>query len=386
MRWILGLLLVVVVLAGVGLLVGPGIAEARLNPVEAHQPYTVTDKAKALHQTLDMADLHADTLLWGRNILERGTRGHVDIPRLVEGRFAVQVFSTVTKSPKGQNYKQNSSDSDQITTLAMLNAWPPATWNSLLQRALFQGERLDGFVKASNGALVQLKSKADLAGVMARRAKGEAVVGGLLATEGAHPLEGNIDNVKRLYDAGFRMVGLQHFFDNELGGSLHGLSKAGLTPFGYQAVKAIEAQGMIVDVAHSSEQVVRDVLQIATRPFVVSHSGVHGVCPSPRNISDDLMKEIAAKGGLIGIGYWEGAVCDYTPDGVAKAIKYAVNLVGVDHVALGSDYDGTTSVKFDASESAALVDALQRQGLSDDDIRKVAGGNTIRFLQENLPD
>jgi microsomal dipeptidase-like Zn-dependent dipeptidase len=113
---------------------------------------------------------------------------------------------------------------------------------------------------------------------------------------------------------------------------------------------------------------------------------VHGVCPSPRNISDDLMKEIAAKGGLIGIGYWEGAVCDYTPDGVAKAIKYAVNLVGVDHVALGSDYDGTTSVKFDASESAALIDALQRQGLSDDDIRKVAGGNTIRFLQENLPD
>jgi microsomal dipeptidase-like Zn-dependent dipeptidase len=386
MRWILGLLLVLVALAGATLLVGPGIAEDRMNPVEPHAAYVVSDKAKALHKTLDMADLHADTLLWGRNILVRGTRGHVDIPRLIEGRFAVQVFSTVTKSPKGQNYNQNSSDTDQITTLAMLNAWPRATWNSLLERALYQGANLARFADASGGALVQLKSKADLQKVLDLRAKGGNVVGGLLATEGAHPLEGKIENVKRLYDAGFRMIGLQHFFDNELGGSLHGLSKAGLTPFGYQAVKAIEGQGMIIDVAHSSEQVVSDVLQIASKPIVVSHSGVHGVCPSPRNISDKLMVEIAAKGGLIGIGYWDGAVCDYTPDGVAKAIKYAVNLVGVDHVALGSDYDGTTSVKFDASESVALIDALQRQGLSDDDIRKVAGGNTIRFLQERLPD
>jgi len=386
MRWILGLLLVLVALAGATFLVGPGIAEDRMNPVEPHAAYVVSDKAKALHKTLDMADLHADTLLWGRNILVRGTRGHVDIPRLIEGRFAVQVFSTVTKSPKGQNYNQNSSDTDQITTLAMLNAWPRATWNSLLERALYQGANLARFADASGGALVQLKSKAELQKVLDLRAKGGNVVGGLLATEGAHPLEGKIENVKRLYDAGFRMIGLQHFFDNELGGSLHGLSKAGLTPFGYQAVKAIEGQGMIIDVAHSSEQVVSDVLQIASKPIVVSHSGVHGVCPSPRNISDKLMVEIAAKGGLIGIGYWDGAVCDYTPDGVAKAIKYAVNLVGVDHVALGSDYDGTTSVKFDASESVALIDALQRQGLSDDDIRKVAGGNTIRFLQERLPD
>jgi microsomal dipeptidase-like Zn-dependent dipeptidase len=386
MRWILGLLLVLVVLVGATLIFGPGILEDLSNPVEPHAAYVVSDKAKALHQTLNMADLHADTLVRGRDMLQRGTRGHVDIPRLVEGRFAVQVFSTVTKSPEDQNYNRNTDDTDEITTLAMFSFWPRATWSSLLERALYQGGNLARFAETSGGALIQIKSKADLQKVLDLRAKGGNVVGGMLAIEGAHALEGKIENVKRVYDAGFRMIGLQHFFDNELGGSLHGLSKAGLTPFGYQAVKAIEGQGMIIDVAHSSEQVVSDVLQIATKPIVVSHTGIHGICPTPRNISDKLMVEIAAKGGLIGIGYWDAAVCDYTPDGVAKAIKFAVNLVGVDHVALGSDYDGATSVKFDASESVALIDALQRQGLSDDDIRKVAGANTIRFLQERLPD
>jgi microsomal dipeptidase-like Zn-dependent dipeptidase len=233
---------------------------------------------------------------------------------------------------------------------------------------------------------VLVRRKADLAGVMEKRAAGSKIVAGVLATEGAHPLEGNLDNLKRLHDAGFRMIGLHHFFDNELGGSLHGVSKGGLSPFGFQAVKAMEEMGIIIDLAHSSEQVVADVLEIATKPIVISHTGVRGTCKSPRNLSDESMKAIAAKGGLIGIGYWEGAVCDYTPTGVAKAIKYAVDLVGEEHVALGSDYDGSTTVKFDASESVALVDALLKAGLTEDQIRKVTGSNTIRFLQERLPD
>jgi microsomal dipeptidase-like Zn-dependent dipeptidase len=148
----------------------------------------------------------------------------------------------------------------------------------------------------------------------------------------------------------------------------------------------MEEMGIIVDVAHSSEQVVADVLEIATKPIVVSHTGVRGTCNSPRNLSDERMKAIAAKGGLIGIGYWEGAVCDYTPAGVAKAIKYAVDLVGEDHVALGSDYDGSTTVKFDAAESVALVDELLKAGLTEAQVRKITGGNTIRFLMEHLPD
>jgi membrane dipeptidase len=384
-RWLIGIGAVLALLGAGALMAAPAVVESRLNKVETHAPYVIGARAKALHAQLNMADLHADTLLWGRDVLSRSTRGHVDVPRLVEGRFALQVFSTVTKSPEGQNYDKNTGDTDVITTLVKISMWPTRTWDSLLERALYQAERLNEAAKRDPKALLVVRTRADLESLMARRATGELVVGGLLATEGAHPLEGKIENLRKLHDAGFRMVGLHHFFDNELGGSLHGVSKGGLSPFGIEAVRAIEGMGMIVDVAHSSEKVVEDVLAHATRPIVVSHTGVRGACKSARNLSDEHMRAIAAKGGLIGIGYWPGAVCDSTPKGVAKSLRYAADLVGVDRVALGSDYDGSTTVRFDASESAALVQAMVDAGFTDEEIGKITGGNVLALLAALLP-
>lgn len=386
MRWAVRILVLLLVLLGSGYVFGSAILEASLNKVTPHAAGAPGNEAQALHATLDMVDLHADTLLWGRDVLERGTRGHVDVPRLVEGRFAVQVFSTVSKTPRGQNYDRNTGDTDSITLLALINAWPPRTWNSLVERAVFQAERLRNAARTSPEALVLLLRKDDIRNLMKARAGGARTVGGLLSTEGAHALEGRIENVKRLHDAGYRMIGMTHFFDNEVGGSLHGVSREGLSPFGFQAVRAMEEAGIIVDLAHASEKMVADVLQVATRPPLVSHTGVRGTCDSARNLSDNTMKAIAAKGGLIGIGYWKGAVCDDTPAGVAKAIRYAVDLVGEDHVALGSDYDGSTTVTFDASQSAALVEAMMKAGLTNEQIAKISGGNAIRFLEANLPD
>jgi microsomal dipeptidase-like Zn-dependent dipeptidase len=386
MRWAVRILVLLLVLLGSGYVFGSAILEASLNKVTPHAAGAPGDEAQALHATLDMVDLHADTLLWGRDVLERGTRGHVDVPRLVEGRFAVQVFSTVSKTPRGQNYDRNTGDTDSITLLALINAWPPRTWNSLVERAIFQAERLRNAARTSPEALVLLLRKEDIRNLMKARAGGARTVGGLLSTEGAHALEGRIENVKRLHDAGYRMIGMTHFFDNEVGGSLHGVSREGLSPFGFQVVRAMEEAGIIVDLAHASEKMVADVLQVATRPPLVSHTGVRGTCDSTRNLSDNTMKAIAAKGGLIGIGYWKGAVCDDTPAGVAKAIRYAVDLVGEDHVALGSDYDGSTTVTFDASQSATLVEAMMKAGLTSEQIAKISGGNAIRFLEANLPD
>lgn len=385
-RWIAWIGGALVVLGAGGLWAAPAVVEGQLNRVEVHARYVISAEAKTLHATLNMADLHADTLLWGRDVLQRGTRGHVDVPRLAEGRFALQVFSTVTKTPRGQNYDKNTGDTDMIAILVRANLWPVRTWDSLLERALYQAELLNKAAARDPKALVVVRNRADLAALLARRAKGERVVGGLLATEGAHPLEGDLANLKKLYDAGFRMIGLHHFFDNELGGSLHGVSKGGLSPFGIQAVRAIEEMGMIVDIAHSSEKVVDDVLAVSTRPVVVSHTGVRGACDSARNLSDAHMRAIAAKGGLIGIGFWPGAVCDSTPTGVAKSIRYAADLVGVDHVALGSDYDGSTTVRFDASESAALVQALMKAGFNEAEIRKITGDNVLAFLAAQLPE
>jgi microsomal dipeptidase-like Zn-dependent dipeptidase len=181
------------------------------------------------------------------------------------------------------------------------------------------------------------------------------------------------------------MMGLHHFFDNKLGGSLHGVSKAGLSGFGHDAVVEMNLLGIMIDVAHSSEAVVDDVLALSTTPLVVSHTGVRGACDQPRNISDDHMRRIAAAGGLIGIGYWDGAVCDATPAGVAKSIAYAVKLVGEEHVGLGSDYDGATSVYFDTSELSVLTQALLNEGLNEKQIRAVMGGNQISFFRKYLP-
>jgi len=364
---------------------GPGYLEKGINQVIDHEVYEISEEARALHASLTAADLHSDTLLWHRDVLDHGNRGHVDIPRLVEGRVAVQVFSTVTKAPKALNYEENTGDSDQITGAVILQRWPIRTWGSLYERARYQAQRLDKAARRSDGALVFLRTRSDLDAVLAARTNGTTVTGGLMATEGSHALDGALENIQNLYDEGFRMMGLHHFFDNKLGGSLHGVSQAGLSDFGRDAVREMNRLGVMVDVAHSSETVVDEVLALSTTPLVVSHTGVRGVCDSPRNISDDHMQSIAAGGGLIGIGYWDGAVCDATPAGVAKSIKYAVNLVGREHVALGSDYDGATSVYFDTSELSALTQALLDEGLNEEEIRAVMGGNQIRFFQKYLP-
>ena len=376
-------LIVVAILVAFG--IGPGYLEKGLNRVVEHEAYVISDEARALHATLIAADLHSDTLLWHRDVLDHGKRGHVDVPRLMKGGVAVQVFSTVTKAPKSLNYDQNTGDSDQVTGAVILQRWPVRTWRSLYERARYQAQRLEKAAQHSDGELVFLRTRADLETVLMARANETPVTGGLMATEGSHALDGSLDNIQNLYNEGFRMMGLHHFFDNKLGGSLHGLSKAGLTDFGRDAVKEMNRLGIMIDVAHSSEAVVDETLELSTTPLIVSHTGVQGECDSPRNISDDHMRRIAAAGGLIGIGYWEGAVCDATPAGVASSIAYAVNLVGEEHVGLGSDYDGATSVYFDTSELSALTQALLNEGLDEKQIRAVMGGNQIRFFQSYLP-
>ncbi len=365
---------------------GPAYLENKLNRVFEHEPYVISSQARALHSSINAADLHADTLLWNRDILKRGKRGHVDIPRLVEGGVAIQVFSTVTKVPRSLNYEANRGDSDQITAAAILQLWPIPTWNSLYERASYQAARLDKAARRSAGKLIVLRTRKDLEAVLTARANGKPVVGGLLATEGSHALDGSLDNIQNLYAQGFRMMSLQHFFDNQLGSSLHGIKQTGLTDFGREAILEMNRLGIMIDVAHSSEAVVDEVLSLSTTPLLVSHSGVRGVCDSPRNISDELLQNIAAAGGLVGIGYWDGAVCDATAAGIAKSIVYAVHLLGRDHVALGSDYDGGTQVYFDTSELAVLTQALLGAGLSEDVIRAVMGGNQIRFFRKYLPE
>jgi microsomal dipeptidase-like Zn-dependent dipeptidase len=354
-----------------------------LNAVIEHAPYAISFREQALHDSLFIADLHADTLLWRRDPAKRHNYGQTDLPRLREGGVNLQVFATVTKSPRGLNFDNNAADApDDITLLAKAQLWPPRTWNSLYERAAFQAERLHKLEANPANKLKILRRKSDL------ETPEKGLLLGLLATEGAHPLEGDLENIDRLYDAGFRMMGLQHFFDNKLGGSLHGVKKGGLTAFGRDAVRAMAQKKIIIDVAHSSYNVVQDVLAVTDKPVIISHGGIRGGCTETktRNLPDEILKQIAQRRGLIGIAYFNPAICNAAPSGIAKSIIRAVNLLGEDVIALGSDFDGSVHTHLDTSELAAITQALRDQGLEARVIRKIMGGNVKRFLLENLPE
>ncbi|WP_308367075.1 MULTISPECIES: membrane dipeptidase [unclassified Microbulbifer] len=363
----------------------PGIEQGRNKRTGPKYP-PLSEEAAALHRSLVVGDLHADSFLWARNLENEADYGHLDLPRARRGNLAIQVFTAVTKSPRGQNYGENSSKAvDNITLLAIVQGWPPRTWNSLLQRALHHAERVTKLERRAPDQLALVRDAADLRRVLAARAKGGEQLAAILGIEGAHPLEGELGNIGVLYDAGYRVMGLQHFFDNELGGSLHGRSGAGLTEFGRAAVREMAARSIVIDVAHSSEQVVRDVLDLVDRPLILSHTGLKGTCDTPRNISDELMQEIAGGGGLIGIGYWDAAVCETSPRGIVKTLRYAIDLLGLEHVALGSDFDGSVITAFDVSELGLLTEEMLRQGFSETEIRKVMGENVRDFFLAQLP-
>ncbi len=384
-RWLIGLLALLLVAAAAFFLFAPGMIERGTNKIDGKPLLQVGEHAKALHKTLTIVDLHSDSLLWSRDFLKRADRGHMDLPRLAEGNVALQILSSTTKAPKGQNYDANGDDTDIVTSLVIAQLQPVRTWNSLLERSLWHAEKLHRAVAASQGRLMAVATQPQLDALLAaRRTKAPPPVGAMLSVEGLHDLEGDIDNLDKLYAAGIRMAGITHFFDNIFAGSMHGLKKGGLTPLGRQVVQRMEAKGMIVDIAHCSHACVADILTMARRPVVSSHGGVQATCGVNRNLSDDEIRGVAATGGVIGIGYWDAAVCDTSPASVAKAMKHVRDLVGIDHVALGSDYDGATTVRFDTSKLVQVTQALIDAGFTDEEIRAAMGGNAIRVIRAGL--
>ncbi|MEP6924639.1 MAG: dipeptidase [Pyrinomonadaceae bacterium] len=372
--------------AGVFFIVLPPLVADWLNPTVNQPPYQVSENARHMHSQLFVADLHCDALLWNRNLLERNATGHVDLPRLREGNVALQIFSVVTKSPRGLNIENNSDNSDTIFWLTLAQHQPLATLNSLMARAVNQAQHLENFAENSNHKFVIIKTKRDLALFLERRQTENDLVAGLLAIEGAHALDGNAENVDVLFDAGFRMMSPSHFFDSEMGGSAHGVKKYGLTEKGREMLRRMEAKKMIFDLAHASAATIDDVLKLATRPVIVSHTGVRGTCNNNRNLTDDQLRGIAKTGGIIGIGFWDTAVCGADAKSIARSIRYTANIIGADHVALGSDFDGSVEAVFDATGMALVTEALLGENFTEAEIRQIMGGNVLHLLSENLPD
>jgi microsomal dipeptidase-like Zn-dependent dipeptidase len=379
-----GFALLLLVAVACFFLFAPKLAEESMNKI-VPTTHKVSARAEALHKSLFIADLHSDTLMWKRSLLDPATRGHVDLPRLEAGHVGLQVFSSVTKTPSGQNYDANSADTDNITALAIGQMQPPRTWTSLLERSLWHAEKLNRAEAASKGSLLVVRTKADLDKLIAQRGNKPVPVGALLSIEGLQNLEGKRANLDVLFKAGFRMAGFAHFFDNEVAGSMHGMKKGGLTPLGRQVMADMEARGMVVDIAHCSHQCVGEILAAAKRPVVSSHGGVQATCKINRNLTDDEIRGVAKTGGVIGIGYWDAAICSTDPRAIAKAMRHVRDLVGIDYVGLGSDFDGATTTPFDTAGLTHVTQALIDEGFTDADIAKVMGGNVLRVLRAVLP-
>lgn len=383
-RIVLGLILLLIAGLVFTVTVLPGLFESQTNVVTDEPLPAVRADAARLHATLQIADLHGDTLLWKRDLLDKADRGQIDLPRLETGNVALQVFSSVSKTPKGQNYDSNSADTDNITLLAMAQLQPINTWFSIFERSMYHGRKLKSAAGNSKGRLMLIRKPADIDRLLAARASGQQVTGALYSVEGLQNLEGKAENLDLLYGVGMRMAGLVHFFDNELAGSMHGERKGGLTPFGRKMIRAMEAKGIIVDIAHSSHTSVADILKMARRPVVSSHGGVQAVCGVNRNLSDTEIRAVAATGGIIGIGYWDGALCSTDPVKIAQSIKHVRDLVGIAHVALGSDFDGAVTTRFDTSQIVQVTQALIDIGMTETEIRSVMGGNALRIIKQGI--
>jgi microsomal dipeptidase-like Zn-dependent dipeptidase len=360
-------------------------AERRLGPTTRPPPYPASARARELHRQLQVVDLHADSLLWGRDLRQRGNQGQVDLPRLIEGNVALQVLAASTKVPRNANLERNDDRSDDVIRLAIAGGWPPRAWRSLLARAQHLASRAARLADEANSAFTLIRSRNDLTTYLDRRRSEPAITAGLLSIEGAHALDADPANVDLLVEAGYRMMSLTHLSDNAYGGSAHGIAKGGLTAAGRDVLGHMARHGMIVDVAHASVETIDDILASATSPIVASHTGVQGTADNNRNLSDAHLRGIADTGGVIGIGFWPAATGGDDVASIARAIRYATNVAGFDHVGLGSDFDGAVAQPIDATGLVQVTDALLQLGFGEDQVAAVMGGNALRVLTDALP-
>ena len=383
--WITFSLLMLVAFIMARILV-PELLDKKLNRVSSPAPYLASEKARVLYNSLEfVSDLHSDVLLWDRDINRQHQHGHQDVPRMIQANVALQAFTIVNKVPWGLNFDKNSGDSDQLTIPFILQGRPINSWFSLPQRVIAQSQGLDRFSQESNGKLIVIKNQQGFKQYIEARKNNKNMTAAFLGIEGAQALEGKLSNLDLVYQAGVRMIGLTHFFDNEVGGSAHGVEKLGLTDFGRALIPAMEQKGIFVDLSHASPKLIDDTLAIATRPILISHTGVKGTCNNVRNLSDNHLHQIAKTGGLVGIAMFDKAICGNTAKAIAESILYTANLIGANHVALGSDFDGAIEAVFDVTGLVQIVDELLKLGMEEEDIKLVMGENVKRVLLEYLP-
>ena len=366
---------------------------------------SISEQARRLHFSSIVADTHDDTTQrFFSNDFDLGKRnssGHIDIPRMREGGMNVIFFSIWIDG----------------RTMG-----PPA-----IQKALDQIDAVQQNVRKYSKDLAFARTADDV-----RRAHVQGQIAVLMGIEGGHMLGNDIRMVRIYSELGVRYMTLSHFYNDEWAdSSTDKPAHNGLTDYGKEIVREMNRQGMLVDISHVSDKTFYDALAISKAPLIASHSSCRALCNHPRNMTDDMIKALAAKGGVIQINYEKsfldqgykdatdktgsvvGAIDRFkklcgddeacllrkmveqekqdTADGklphvswreIVDHIDHAVKLVGADHVGLGSDFDGANMPDGmeDATHLPQITDALLKKGYSEADVRKILGENTLRVL------
>ena len=330
--------------------------------------------AQELQRRAFVADAHADSLMWNRDLTIQSAEGHLDFPRLEQAGVKLQCFTIVTRG---------LPIIGAFPLFAAYRGWPRTARKGEWARANWQIDRMEELCLRSGGKASIARRAIDL-----EENLHSGRLSAVLGVEGAHALEGRVDRVRELFARGVRFMGLIHLGNNELGGSSFPLqARKGLTDFGHQVLDEMGEVGVSVDVAHASPEAVDAILaHRSARPFC-SHAGVRAVAGSWRNLDDAALRRIADKGGVVGIIFATVFLGGKEIDDVVRHIAHAVDVMGEDGVGLGSDFDGMVPLPRgmrDVRDLHLLTAALLRR-YPERQVEKILGENLRRFFAETLP-
>ena len=327
---------------------------------------------QAIHNESIVVDTHCDTLkclfneftkprdsMWDyRGDIGMGTRsglGHLDVPRMIDGGVTCQVFAVSSERSRTPAYP--------------------------LRTALLMIER---FYRECD-AIPELVPVTSYQEIVDAKKQGKAA--GLLSIEGADVIEGRIEMLGVFHRLGVRMVGLVHSLRNQLADGVTDRRTGGrLSELGVQAVEELDRLGIIIDVSHLNDEGFWDVLEHTKNPVIASHSNSRAVCNHPRNMTDEMITALAKNNGVMGMNFAPAFVhpTEATLRGVVDHIDHIVDLVGPDHVGLGSDYDGIPSTPRgleDVTKMPDITRELIKRGYLEEDIKKILGGNHLRLFK-----
>jgi len=368
----------------------------------------IAARARKLHFSSIVVDTHDDTtqrFLDGKfDLGPRDSSGSIDIPRMKEGGLGAIFFSI----------------------------WMPSkvTGPEAVKRALVQIDAVREQIRKHPNDLVLATAAAEI-----RAAHKQGKIAALMGVEGGHMIASDLAVLRTYAALGVRYMTLTHSGNDEWADSSTDTpAHNGLTDFGKDVVREMNRLGITVDISHVSDKTFYDALEVSNAPVFASHSSCRAICDAPRNMTDDMMKALAAKGGVIQINYHVGFLSqefrnaekanpelektiaaevqkrcgdngscslivgdqvtrEYVQKGMLPRVEYtkiiehidhAVKVAGIDHVGLGSDFDGA-NMPFgmeDASKLPQIAEALLRKGYSEGDIKKILGENTLRVMAE----